>query len=227
MHVLASLLLAAAAAKAHYTFPDLVANGQPTGDWVNVIKTTHWQNNGFVGDVTSTGIRCDALQMGSAKTYNVTAGSSIGFTANPNIYHPGPVQMYMAKVPAGKTAATWDGSGSVWFKVYQEQPKFGSQLTWPNNGASRVTVTVPKCLQNGEYLFRIEHIALHVAQSSGGAQFYISCGQISLSGGGNTAGSPTVAFPGAYSASDPGILININYPVPTSYTNPGPKVFTC
>ncbi|KAJ9165612.1 Glycoside hydrolase, family 61 [Coniochaeta hoffmannii] len=227
MRALPYLLLSAAAVEAHYTFPQLLAGGKATGEWVNVIKTTHWQNNGFVGDVKSEGIRCDALSMGSATTINVTAGSTIGFSASPNIYHPGPVQMYMARVPEGKTAKTWDGSGSVWFKVYQEQPNFGAQLTWPSTNKATQSVTVPRCLKSGEYLFRIEHIALHSAGSSGGAQFYISCGQISLSGGGNTEGGPTVAFPGAYSASDPGILININYPVPTSYVNPGPKVFTC
>ena len=29
------------------------------------------------------------------------------------------------------------------------------------------------------------------------------------------------------SPNDPGLLINIYYPVPTSYTAPGPSVFTC
>ena len=38
----------------------------------------------------------------------------------------------------------------------------------------------------------------------------MSCFQLSVSGGGN-ANPPTVALPGAYSASDPGILINIYY----------------
>lgn len=66
-----------------------------------------------------------------------------------------------------------------------------------------------------------------MAQSSGGAQFYISCAQLEVTGGGSTEPSQKVAFPGAYSASDPGILININYPVPTSYQNPGPAVFSC
>ena len=48
-----------------------------------------------------------------------------------------------------------------------------------------------------------------------------------MTGGGSTEPSQKVSFPGAYKASDPGIQININYPVPTSYKNPGPAVFTC
>jgi hypothetical protein len=90
-----------------------------------------------------------------------------------------------------------------------------------------MSVTIPKCIPAGEYLMRNEHIGLHVAQSQGGAQFYISCGQLSVTGGGSTQPQNLVAFPGAYSATDPGILININYPVPTSYKNPGPPTFTC
>jgi hypothetical protein len=56
---------------------------------------------------------------------------------------------------------------------------------------------------------RIEHIGLHVAQSLGAAQFYISCGQLTVTGGGAGSPSPLVAFPGAYVATDPGIKINI------------------
>jgi hypothetical protein len=66
-----------------------------------------------------------------------------------------------------------------------------------------------------------------VAQSVGGAQFYLSCAQLTVTGGGSATPGPLVAFPGAYAATDPGLLIDIYYPVPTSYTNPGPAVFSC
>jgi hypothetical protein len=96
-------------------------------------------------------------------------------------------------------------------------------------GKSSFTVTIPKCIPSGNYLLRVEHIGLHAAQSAGGAQFYISCAQLGVTGGGQTEppASLKVAFPGAYKTSDPGIQINVNYPVPTSYKNPGPDVFTC
>jgi hypothetical protein len=89
------------------------------------------------------------------------------------------------------------------------------------------SVTIPSCIAPGDYLLRVEHIGLHVAQSVGGAQFYLSCAQITVTGGGSKTPSNLVAFPGAYKATDPGILIGIYYPVPTNYTNPGPPVFTC
>lgn len=61
----------------------------------------------------------------------------------------------------------------------------------------------------------LEHsLALHVAGSSGGAQFYPACYQVNVSGSGS-AKPPTVKFPGAYSASDPGILVNIHQDLST------------
>lgn len=45
--------------------------------------------------------------------------------------------MYLARVPPGKTAANWDGSGAVWFKIYQLGPVLGGQqLVWPLDGKS-------------------------------------------------------------------------------------------
>lgn len=79
--------------------------------------------------------------------------------------------------------------------------------------AKTVTFTIPAATPSGDYLVRVEHIGLHVAQSLGAAQFYLSCGQITITGGGSGTPGPLVAFPGAYSASDPGIQISIYYPV--------------
>jgi len=73
--------------------------------------------------------------------------------------------------------------------------------------------TIPKATPSGDYLARIEHIGLHAASQKNGAQFYLSCGQITVTGGGSGTPSPLVSFPGAYSATDPGIQIQIYYPV--------------
>lgn len=80
-------------------------------------------------------------------------------------------------------------------------------------GENIISFTIPKDTPSGDYLFRVEQIGLHVAQSLGAAQFYISCGQITVTGGGSGTPGPLVAFPGAYSATDPGILIDIYYPI--------------
>ena len=44
----------------------------------------------------------------------------------------------------------------------------------------------------------MEAIALHVAESYGGAQFYISCGQVEITNGGSGTPGPLVAIPGVY-----------------------------
>ncbi|CAP67481.1 uncharacterized protein PODANS_6_11370 [Podospora anserina S mat+] len=221
---LALVLSTALSATAHYTLPR-VGNG---ADWQHVRRADNWQNNGFVGSVTSPQIRCFQNSVaGASQTYNVSAGSQLTYYVNPNAYHPGPMQFYLARVPDGQDVTRWDGSGAVWFKIYHEQPTFGQQLGWPSLNKGSFPVTIPRCIRSGYYLLRAEHIALHSASSPGGAQFYISCAQIGVTGGGNTEPSNKVSFPGAYSASDPGIQININWPIPTSYRNPGPPVFQC
>lgn len=83
--------------------------------------------------------------------------------------------------------------------------------------------TIPKATPSGDYLARIEHIGLHAASQANGAQFYLSCGQITVTGGGSGTPAPLVSFPGAYKATDPGILIQIYWPVvcyaSTKYNN--------
>ncbi|KAL2864816.1 lytic polysaccharide monooxygenase auxiliary activity family 9 protein [Aspergillus lucknowensis] len=223
--VLASTSLAVTAS-AHYVFPALIAGGTTTGDWEYVRQWTGYLSNGPVTDVTSIDIRCNVDgSTASVETLDVTAGDTIGMTAAPSIYHPGPVMVYLAQAP-GK-AAEFDGDGEVWFKIYQDKPEVGSGgLTWPSNGASTVEFTLPASLPDGEYLVRVEQIGLHVAYEEGGSQSYISCGQINVSGGGSGSPSPLVAFPGAYSPDDPGLLISLYDPIPTSYTYPGPEVWS-
>lgn len=143
--------------------------------------------------------------------------------------HKGPVMAYMKKV---SNSVTDPGYGSGWFKIAQDgfTP---SSSTWGVDhliAAGGVqTVTIPKCLAPGQYLLRGELIALHGASTQGGAQFYMECAQINVTAAsGALVKTPsTVSLPGAYSATDPSILINIYYPTVTSYTPPGPSPFTC
>lgn len=71
---------------------------------------------------------------------------------------------------------------------------------------------LPPGLPDGYYFIRIEHIAVHNAANYGGCQFFIACGQVQVIGGGTGTPDPLVAFPGAYSPTDPGILFNDYYP---------------
>ncbi|EIM89471.1 uncharacterized protein STEHIDRAFT_118693 [Stereum hirsutum FP-91666 SS1] len=218
-------------ASAHYVWPQLISGGTTTDEWDYVRETNNFQSLGPMTDVTSTDVRCyDSTESGTASTLSVAAGSTIGFTVsgNPaNLYHPGVVNVYMAQAPSGTDVADWDGSGDAWFKIYQISAVTdgGSTITFPATGMSSVTFPIPSELPSGQYLVRIEHIALHVAQSYGGAQFYIACGQVEVTDGGSGTPGPLVAFPGAYTGYEPGILIDIYYPIPANYTQPGPAVW--
>ena len=86
-----------------------------------------------------------------------------------------------------------------------------------------MAVTVPAALPSGDYLVRAEHTGLHIVNKP---QFYIGCGQVTVTGGGNGVPGPLVAFPGAYAQGDKGIFNNFNYPKPVDYKPAGPPVWT-
>ncbi|TFK39096.1 glycoside hydrolase [Crucibulum laeve] len=226
-----SLLIAAQLVAAHYTFPDLIVNGTTSSDWQYVRITANHYSNGPVTDVTSSAIRCyelDSTSATQAGIATVAAGSTVGFKADNTMGHPGYFSAYMSPAsPAANSNSA--GLGKTWFKIWEWAPTYSSStgLTFASENIQQFTFTIPKNTPNGQYLLRGEQIALHVAGSTGGAQFYIACAQINVVGGGNGSPSPTVSFPGAYSASDPGILINI-YSLPSGFTGykaPGPTVW--
>ncbi|KAK4246037.1 glyoside hydrolase [Corynascus novoguineensis] len=144
--------------------------------------------------------------------------------------HYGPVQVYLTKVADASTA---DGS-TGWFKIFSDSwskkagGNSGDDDNWGtrdlSNCCGRMDVPIPTDIASGDYLLRAEALALHTAGQAGGAQFYMSCYQITVEGGAGTANPATVKFPGAYSASDPGIMVNIHSSL-SGYTAPGPAVY--
>ncbi|SPQ20626.1 fbedf0fd-c147-479d-80c0-ea752ca01806 [Thermothielavioides terrestris] len=229
MQLLVGLLVAAVAARAHYTFPRLVVNGQPEDkDWSVTRMTKNAQSKQGVQDPTSPDIRCYTSQT-APNVATVPAGATVHYISTQQINHPGPTQYYLAKVPEGSSAKTWDGSGAVWFKISTTMPYLDSnkQLVWPNqNTYTTVNTTIPADTPSGEYLLRVEQIALHLASQPNGAQFYLACSQIQITGGGNGTPGPLVALPGAYKSNDPGILVNIYSMQPGDYKPPGPPVWS-
>lgn len=119
----------------------------------------------------------------------------------------GPMLTYMTS--CGSTPCSeYNSSLSKWFKI--QQVGLVDANTWAQaavmNGAT-ANVTLPATLAPGNYIIRHEIIALHLAESVGGAEFYPSCSQLTV--GGSQTGGPTedelVLLPGAYSDTDPGI----------------------
>ncbi|KIH86379.1 hypothetical protein SPBR_08543 [Sporothrix brasiliensis 5110] len=208
-------------------FSKLIVDGVAEAkEWTTIRQTKNYQDDHGVTDVGSTDIRCFQMKTGTGFA-TVAAGGNLGFIADQTVSHPGPVQFYMARVPEGRDLNTWEAAGNVWFKVASigaVAGTTGKALVWPTYHARSVNFTVPTTLPSGNYLVRVESIALHQAQSAGGAQFYLACAQVKVTGGGSGTPSPLVAFPGVYRSGEAGLLF-ANYPVPTSYTPPGPAVW--
>lgn len=57
--------------------------------------------------------------------------------------------MYLGQVPAGQTAATWDGSGANWFKIAESGAKF-NPFGFVLDGASTVSGTIPASVKAGQ-----------------------------------------------------------------------------
>ncbi|PIL22355.1 hypothetical protein GSI_15043 [Ganoderma sinense ZZ0214-1] len=234
---LVSLLLAASSVSARTVFSAITVNGVEEGHGVAVRVPT---SNAPITDLTSSDIICntDFIQPVSDVVASVPAGgviaaefhhTSAGYVG-PDPADPldptdkGPVLAYLAAVP---DATQTDVSGLEWFKIFEEglnpsTHQWGSDLLFINAGY--VNITIPSCLKAGQYLLRVEDISLADATSYPGAQFYMSCAQIEVTGGGDAA-PETVSFPGAYTSTSPGITANIYSD--TTYSPPGPAVFTC
>jgi cellulase len=128
-------------------------------------------------------------------------------------------------------AATADGSSSF-FKIFEDtwakksSGSGGSDDYWGtkdlNSNCGKMDFKIPSGLAAGDYLLRAEAIALHAASGLNGAQFYMTCYQITITDGGSS-NPGGIKFPGAYSPTDPGIEINI-YQNLATYIAPGPTV---
>ncbi|KAF1998837.1 lytic polysaccharide monooxygenase [Amniculicola lignicola CBS 123094] len=230
MKMLLSLLIAATAVQAHYTFPRLVINGKSEEkDWSVTRQTKNANSKQGIENPTAADIRCyQSANAGAVST--IPAGASFYYVSTQQVNHPGPTQYYLAKVPDGKSATNWDGSGAVWFKIFTTMPTVdkNKQMTWPGqNEYKTVNATIPANTPDGEYLLRVEHIALHMAMQANKAQFYLSCSQIKITGGGSGTPGPLVSLPGAYKSSDPGILVDLGkiQNAPDTYQPPGPAVW--
>jgi hypothetical protein len=227
-----------------------VVNGKSEDkDWSATRMTKNAQSKQGVENPTSADIRCYSSQTAS-NVVTVPAGATVNYVSTQQINHPGPTQYYLAKVPSGSSAKSFDGSGAVWFKIATTMPTTDNnkQLVWPGQSMARqlsisaydeqslttintdtyetTKATIPANTPDGEYILRVEQIALHMASQPNKAQFYLACSQIQITGGGNGTPGPLVSLPGAYSSNDPGILVNIYSIQPDSYKPPGPAVWS-
>ncbi|KAH8726990.1 glycoside hydrolase family 61 protein [Phaeosphaeriaceae sp. PMI808] len=224
-----SLILVTLASQAmgHAFFQQLWVNGVDKGSTCVRLPGTTYASNSPVTSVSSNDVRCNVggtkgvagkcpVEAGGMVTVEMHQQNGDRSCKNEAIggAHYGPVMVYMSKVDDSSKA---DGS-TGWFKIYENgwapaSKGAGDNDFWGvkdmNTCCGKVDVKIPAALKAGDYLLRAEVIALHTAGSSGGAQLYMSCYQLTVTGGGSLSPA-TVRFPGAYKASDPGIMINIH-----------------
>ncbi|KAL4880421.1 glycoside hydrolase [Aspergillus karnatakaensis] len=154
----------------------------------------------------------------------VTAGDSLSlqWTVWPETHH-GPVLDYLAN--CGTSCQTVDKTTLEFFKISEVGLIDGSTVPgyWgtdeliDNNSAW--LVKIPENIAPGNYVLRHELIGLHGAHTEGGAQNYMQCINLQISGSG-TAQPEGVLGTELYTSTDPGILVDIYNSV--DYIIPGP-----
>lgn len=149
---LAAALLVASPVAAHYRWDKLNDNAV----WRYIRESTN--NNSPVTDLASNDLRCNVGTSGSGvNTTTVKAGDSFTFALDMAVYHQGPITAYMSKAPSSVSAYEGDGD---WFKIAEEGPIFsGGSATWPLRDS--YTYKLPTCLASGDYLLRMEQLAIH------------------------------------------------------------------
>ncbi|EIN12107.1 hypothetical protein PUNSTDRAFT_154790 [Punctularia strigosozonata HHB-11173 SS5] len=160
-------------------------------------------------------------ETGASVSASVPAGSSVTFDwTNWPADHLGPVSSYMAS--CNGDCANFNVKGAQWFKIDasgydQSTSTWASAELIANNNSW--TSTVPKQLASGHYLIRHEIVALH---STGQPQYYPSCLQVNVTGGGSStpSGDDLVSIPGLYdNVAWPDIWTDFG-----SFTIPGPAI---
>lgn len=188
-------------------------------------------SNGFVAvtDPASPDLTCHIAATPGQASIPIAAGKNVElqWTEWPES-HKGPVMDYLAN--CNGPCETVDKANLQWFKIDESglvspdpQPgTWASDVMIQNNNSW--TVAIPADISSGNYVLRHETIALHQAQSDGGAQSYPQCVNLQVSGGGS-ANPEGVAAASLYSTQDPGIKVNI-YNKLTTYTIPGPALYS-
>ncbi|KAJ3045981.1 hypothetical protein HK097_001075 [Rhizophlyctis rosea] len=205
-----SALALVGSAQAHYYVKSINGNESclrpisPPGKYIDNSPVTG-------GDISGAPIRCgqaEALVASPKTPCTLQAGSRVTLRYDSSVGHPGPEAIYVSKSASGP-----------WTKINEDSKWCNNQ--WANDrftGGTDYTFTLPSALPSGQYVMRTEHLGLHGAGTAGGAQFYIRCIDINVTGGGSGSLSPSVNFPGAYSGSTPGVQFNpysgnnANYP---------------
>jgi len=186
-----------------------------------------WKTYDPVLSVTDAMMTCNG---GTSAALNATiaAGSTITAKWAQWTHQQGPVMVWMYKCAGAFSAC--DGKSKGWFKIDQ-MGMTAPPLTGTSWGTAIIyaklawTSTIPKNLAPGNYLIRHELLALHQSNTP---QFYPECAQLVVTGSGTgvPSGNYLASIPAYATATDPGVRIDIYSSTATTYTCPGPDVWT-
>ncbi|OAL52844.1 hypothetical protein IQ07DRAFT_533298, partial [Pyrenochaeta sp. DS3sAY3a] len=235
MKTVAVLAAITALANAHATWQQLWKNGEDLQSTCARLPPS----NSPIEDYTSTALQCNVNPAAASGKCSFAAGDTVTIEMHQHNdrectkegiggAHWGPVLAYLGKV---EDAASADGSGEF-FKIYQNGWKKnpaasqGDNDFWGtkdlNYNCGKLDFEIPSNIAPGDYLLRAEAIALHAASSGGGAQHYVTCYQLTVTGSG-TLVPKGVTFPEAYSKTGPGLGFSIHTNM-DSYPMPGPAL---
>ncbi|KAJ3034807.1 hypothetical protein HDV00_004630 [Rhizophlyctis rosea] len=201
LFALASLL---GAAQAHYWIENI--DGQTS------CQRTMPNPSVEMNPITGSAIQSDAVICNAAKPITAAdikppcsyaAGSKVTAQWSDGLQegHPGPCVVYASKKLS--SPITWT---KIYYEGYHQDTGLWCHERMLKNG-NKLDFPIPANMESGDYIFRIEHVALHVASSPNGAQLYMSCFDINVTNGGSAWADQGIAFPGEYQPTTPGLYI--------------------
>ncbi|KAF2262129.1 hypothetical protein CC78DRAFT_546012 [Lojkania enalia] len=144
------------------------------------------------------------------QTARIYAGDDVGFMVSgpwmegdvmQPIFHEGPGQVFLSKLPEElESLNDYDGSGD-WFKIAYAGPK--NSTTWTLYYQYAMNFTVPETTPPGKYLMRMEQFM--PSARKGGCQFFVSCAHVEIVGQGGGKPTQFTRFPNAYSIDEPSV----------------------
>ncbi|KAM6495231.1 glycoside hydrolase family 61 protein [Amanita muscaria] len=205
--------------------------GNPPNAAQNTSPLRQVSDVGPVKGATNPNVNCGLDAQLASQVANANPGSIIqwdwrGGDLSHWPHNTGPMMTYMASC-GSTTCDQFNSSNAKWFLIDRVgQSSDGSWAQADLMTGALASVKVPSSLAPGNYIMRHEIIALHLAVTLGGAEFYPGCAQLSI--GGSQTGVPQpsdlVSLPGAYKDTDPGIFDPNVFDSGATYTFPGPPI---